>query len=212
MSFLRDHGAEILGMTAEHLEIVAISVGIAVVLGIPIGIYCSRHRTLGRIVLRAIDGIQTVPSLALFGLLIPLPWIGGIGMKTAILALVLYSLLPIVRNTVTGLEGIDPLFRETAVALGLTSGQRLRQVEIPLAMPSIVGGVRLATVIGIGVATIAAAIGGGGLGTLIFRGIAMVDSRLLIAGALPAALLALLADAGLSWLERRLARGRGEAR
>jgi osmoprotectant transport system permease protein len=143
----------------------------------------------------------------LFGFLIPVPLIGGIGMRTAIVALILYSLLPVVRNTLTGIRGVDPMVVDAGVAMGLTDRQLLRQVELPLAMPTIVAGIRIATVVGIGVATIAAAIGGGGLGTLIFRGVSMVDTRLILAGALPAAVLALLADVILSFVERKLIRG-----
>ena len=203
-------GSEIARMTGEHLLLVAISVVAATVVGIPLGIWCTRSPRAARIVLRVTDAIQTIPSLALFGFLIPLPFIGGIGARTAIVALVLYSLLPIVRNTVIGIERVDPLVREAGVALGMTSQQLLREVELPLATPAIVAGIRIATVIGIGVATIAAAVGAGGLGTFIFRGVAMVDSRLILAGALPAALLALAADALLTLLERKLARSRGE--
>jgi osmoprotectant transport system permease protein len=208
--FLRDNGLEIARMAGEHMLIVAIAVVIAVIAGVPLGIFCSRHLRAGKAVLRITDAVQTIPSLALFGFLIPLPFLGGIGTRTAIVALVLYSLLPIVRNTLTGLRGVDPLVREAGIALGMTPGQLLRAVELPLATPAIVGGIRIATVTGIGVATIAAAVGGGGLGTLIFRGVAMVDTRLMLAGALPAAALALLADLVLSAVERRLARSRGE--
>ncbi len=207
MEYFAQHSTEIVRMTLEHVWMVSISVVLAMVIALPLGIYCTRNRVVGKVVLRVVDAIQTIPSLALFGFLIPIPIIGGIGMKTAIVALVLYSLLPIVRNTVIGIDGVDPSVREAGVAMGLTPGQLLREVEIPLALPSIVGGIRLATVIGIGVATIAAAIGGGGLGTFIFRGIAMVDGRLLLAGAVPAALLAWLADIGLSFVERRIGLG-----
>src|SRR5437867_11354173 len=194
----------ILRATGEHVVIVAISVGVAIALGIPLGIWCARSPRAGRVALRIVDAIQTIPSLALFGFLIPVPFIGGIGMRTAIVALILYSLLPIVRNTLTGIRGVDHLVVEAGVAMGLTDRQLLREVELPLAMPTIVAGIRIATVIAIGVATIAAAIGGGGLGTLIFRGVSMVDSRLILAGALPAATLALLADVVLSFVERKL--------
>lgn len=196
---------DILRATGEHIVIVAISVGIAIVIGIPLGIWCARRARTGGVVLRIVDAIQTIPSLALFGLLIPVPFIGGIGMRTAIVALILYSLLPIVRNTLTGIRGVDKLVLDAGVAMGLTDSQLLREVELPLAMPVIVAGIRIATVVGIGVATIAAAIGGGGLGTLIFRGVAMVDTRLMLAGAVPAAILALLADVVLSFVEKRLA-------
>jgi osmoprotectant transport system permease protein len=198
-------GPEVARLTLEHLAIVIAAVAIASAIGIPLGVWCARNRRAGGIALRITDAIQTIPSLALFGFLIPVPFIGGIGMRTAIVALVLYSLLPIVRNTVVGIRGIDPDVREAAVALGMTPHQLLTGVELPLATPMIVGGIRLATVIGIGVATIAAAVGGGGLGTLIFRGVAMVDTRLILAGALPAAGLALMADLLLSAIERSLA-------
>lgn len=194
---------EIARATGEHLAIVAVSVLVASAIGIPLGIACVRHQRWGRVVLRLVDIVQTIPSLALFGFLIPLPFLGGIGMRTAIVALILYSLLPIVRNTVTGIEGVDPLIREAAMVLGMTDRQRLLSVELPLALPSIFAGLRIATVLAIGVATIAAAIGGGGLGTLIFRGVAMVDSTRILAGAVPAALLAVAADLGFGALERR---------
>jgi osmoprotectant transport system permease protein len=197
---------DILRATGEHVVIVAIAVGIAILIGIPLGIWCARRARAGRVMLRIVDAIQTIPSLALFGFLIPVPFIGGIGMRTAIVALILYSLLPIVRNTLIGIRGVDPIVLDAGVAMGLTDRQLLREVELPLAMPVIVAGIRIATVIGIGVATIAAAIGGGGLGTLIFRGVAMVDTRLMLAGALPAAALALIADAVLTVVERRLIR------
>jgi osmoprotectant transport system permease protein len=208
--FLRDNGLEIARMAGEHMLIVAVAVILAVIAGVPLGIFCSRHLRAGKVVLRITDAVQTIPSLALFGFLIPLPFLGGIGTRTAIVALVLYSLLPIVRNTLTGLRGVDPLVREAGIALGMTPRQLLRTVELPLATPAIVGGIRIATVTGIGVATIAAAVGGGGLGTLIFRGVAMVDTRLMLAGALPAAALALLSDVVLSIVEKKLAHSRGE--
>jgi osmoprotectant transport system permease protein len=195
---------EVLRATAQHVVIVAVAVIVATAAGIPLGVLCVRRPRPGRIVLRVIDVVQTIPSLALFGFLIPLPLIGGIGVRTAIVALILYSLLPIVRNTVTGISGIDPLVREAAIVLGMTDNQRLFRVELPLALPSIFGGLRIATVIAIGVATIGAAVGGGGLGTLIFRGVAMVDTTRILAGALPAAALALVADLLFGWLERRL--------
>ncbi len=192
---------EILRATGEHVIIVTVAVLVATAAGIPLGVFCLRSR-VGKVILRTIDVIQTIPSLALFGFLIPLPLIGGIGVRTAIVALILYSLLPIVRNTVTGIAGIDPLIREAAVVVGMTERQRLFGVELPLAVPSIFAGLRIATVIAIGVATIGAAVGGGGLGTLIFRGVAMVDTRLILAGALPAAGLAVIADVVFAALER----------
>ena len=191
--------------------IVSIAVLIAAAAGIPIGVACVRNPRSGRAALRAIDIVQTIPSLALFGFLIPLPLIGGIGVRTAIVALILYSLLPIVRNTATGIAGVDPLVREAATVLGMTERQRLFGVELPLAFPSIIGGLRIATVIAIGVATIGAAVGGGGLGTLIFRGVAMVDTRLILAGALPAAGLAIIADVLFESMERIAARRFGTA-
>ena len=196
--------AEILRTTGEHLLIVAASVTVAVIVGIPIGIWCTRSAAMSRFALRLIDAIQTIPSLALFGFLIPVPLIGGIGMRTAIVALILYSLLPIVRNTFLGIRGVDPLVRDAGEAMGMTRAQLLREVELPLAMPSIVAGIRIATTVAIGLATIAAAIGGGGLGTFIFRGVAMVDTRLILAGALPAAMLALIADGLFTLIEKRL--------
>jgi len=208
--FLQSHGAEILRMTVEHLAIVLAAVLLATLIAIPAGILCARRGRWGGVFLRAADAIQTIPSLALFGFLIPLPFIGGIGTRTALVALVLYSLLPILRNTVVGIREVDPVVREVAVALGMEPRQVLREVELPLAAPVILGGIRLAVVIGIGVATIGAAVGGGGLGTLIFRGVAMVDSRLILAGAIPAAMLALVADFGLSAVERSLSVRSGE--
>ncbi|HEY8712686.1 MAG TPA: ABC transporter permease [Thermoanaerobaculia bacterium] len=202
---------EIVRATAEHIVIVVIAVVVAAAAGIPIGVACVRHPRSGRVALRAIDIVQTIPSLALFGFLIPLPLIGGIGVRTAIVALILYSLLPIVRNTVTGITGVDPLIREAATVLGMTERQRLFSVELPLAFPSIIGGLRIATVIAIGVATIGAAVGGGGLGTLIFRGVAMVDTTRILAGALPAAGLAIIADVLFASLERIAARRFGGA-
>jgi len=195
---------EILRATGQHIVIVAIAVTVAIIIGVPLGIWCTRHTTAGRAALRVVDVIQTIPSLALFGFLIPIPFIGGIGARTAIVALTLYSLLPIVRNTLIGIRGIDPNVRDAGVAMGLTQRQLLFDVELPLAMPSIVGGIRIATVIAIGVATIAAAIGGGGLGDLIFRGVAMVNTPLILKGAVPAALLAMLADVVLTFVERSL--------
>jgi len=200
------NAVEILRVTGEHVVIVLVAVVAAVVIGIPLGVWCTRNAAASHVVLRAVDIVQTVPSLALFGLLIPIPLIGGIGVRTAIVALILYSLLPIVRNTFTGIRGVDPAVREAGIALGLTPRQLLFDVELPLAMPTIMGGIRIAVVAGIGIATIAAAIGGGGLGTFIFRGVAMVDTSLILAGAIPAALLAFLADVVLTFVERRFIR------
>jgi osmoprotectant transport system permease protein len=196
--------SEILSETARHLLLVAVSVGLATLVGVPLGIVLTRRPAWQRWVLGAASVVQTVPSLALFGLLIPVPLIGGIGLRTALVALTLYALLPVLRNTVVGITGVDPAVREAGRGLGMTDGQLLRRVELPLAASVILAGVRLATVIGIGLATIAAAIGAGGLGVFIFRGVAMVDNRTIMAGALPAAALALAADGILGAVERRL--------
>ena len=196
--------AEILTETGRHLLLVIVSVGLATLVGVPLGILLTRRPSWQRWVLGAANVIQTVPSLALFGLLIPVPFIGGIGMRTALVALTLYSLLPVLRNTVVGISGVDPAVREAGRGLGMTGGQLLRRVELPLAASVILAGIRLATVIGIGVATIAAAIGAGGLGVFIFRGVAMVDNRTILAGALPAAALALAADTLLGAIEQRM--------
>jgi osmoprotectant transport system permease protein len=195
---------EILELTLEHVWLVAVSMSIAGCLGIAGGILLTRRAALQGSVLGFANVMQTVPSLALFGFLIPVPLVGGIGQHTAIIALVLYALLPILRNTLAGILGVDPAVRHSAVAMGLTDGQILREVEIPLAARTILAGVRVATVTTIGTATIAAAIGGGGLGVFIFRGLASVDATLILAGAVPAALMALAADGGLGWIEKKL--------
>jgi len=195
---------EILDLTLEHLFLVGLSIGIAAALAIPVGILLTRRALLQRWVLGFANVMQTVPSLALFGFLIPLPFLGGIGQHTAIVALVLYALLPILRNTLTGILGVDPAVRESAVAMGMTGPQLLWEVELPLATRTILAGLRIATVTTIGTATIAAAIGGGGLGVFIFRGLASVDTTLLLAGAVPAALIAVAADRGLEWVEDKL--------
>lgn len=190
--------------TLEHLLIVIIAIAIACAIGIPLGIWIARRRSQQKWVLQLANVIQTIPSLALFGFLIPVPFIGGIGRQTAIVALVLYALLPILRNTLSGIVGVDQAVRESAVAMGMSSRQILRQVELPLAAKTILAGVHIATVTTIGTATIAAAIGAGGLGVFIFRGIASADNMLILAGAVPSAVLALLADRGLDWIEKRL--------
>jgi len=195
---------EIFDLTLEHLFLVGLSIGIAAALAIPVGILLTRRALLQRWVLGFANVMQTVPGLALFGFLIPLPFLGGIGKHTAIVALVLYALLPILRNTLTGILGVDPTVRESAIAMGMTGRQLLLEVELPLATRTIVAGLRIATVTTIGTATIAAAIGGGGLGVFIFRGLASVDTTLLLAGALPAALIAVAADRGLEWVEHKL--------
>ena len=203
--FLTRHGWEIARLSFEHLWLTGSAMLLAVCLGLPVGILLTRRRSLASPVLAIANVIQTVPSLALFGLLLPVPWLGDDAARLAILALTGYALLPILRNTYTGIEGIDPALRDVANALGMTGWQRLRKVELPLAASFILAGIRTATVICVGVATIAAAIGAGGLGELIFRGVASVDNGLVLAGAIPAALLALTADTGLGLLERRLA-------
>ena len=196
---------ELRELILEHLALVLISMGAAIALAVPAGIAATRRPGWRRAALGFANIMQTVPSLALFGFLIPIPFIGGIGKRTAIVALVLYALLPILRNTLAGILGVDPAVRESAVAMGMTPGQVLWQVELPLSARTILAGIRIATVATIGGATIAAAIGGGGLGVFIFRGIASVDTEQILAGAVPAALIALAADATLGWIERRVA-------
>ncbi len=200
--------SEILALSVEHMILVGAGMSIAIGIGVPLGIVVTRHRTLGRLALGATNIVQTVPSLALFGFLIPVPIIGGIGARTAIVALALYALLPIVRNTHVGLAGVDASVIEAARGMGMTKGQILRQVQMPLALGVIVAGIRVAAVTCVGIATIAAAIGAGGLGTYIFRGLSMVNYQVILAGAIPVALLALLADGLLGWAERRLKVGR----
>ena len=201
--FLQLNWSELLLLVRQHVVLVFIAILIAVVIGVPTGVLLTRYRSLRGPVLGIANVMQTIPSLALFGFLIPLPFIGGIGTRTALVALVLYSLLPIIRNTVTGILGVDPNVREAAVAMGMTGSQVLRQVELPLAMGVIVTGIRVATVIAVGVTTIAAAVGAGGLGVYIFRGLRQYDNNLLLAGALSAALLALAADFFLGLLQRQ---------
>ncbi len=203
VNFLQQNLPELLTLLRQHLFLVLISTLIAVLIGIPTGILLTRKRSLRGPILGIANVMQTVPSLALFGFLIPLPFIGGIGARPAIIALVLYAFLPIIRNTVTGILGVDPTVREAAVAMGMTDRQILTQVELPLAMSVILTGVRVAMVISVGVATIAAAIGAGGLGTYIFRGLRQNDNNLLLAGAVPAALMALTADFALGFAERK---------
>jgi osmoprotectant transport system permease protein len=202
--FFVGHRTEILEATAAHLSLVVISMAIAIAIALPLGMFIVQRPALRSIALGIASVFQTIPSLALFGFLIPIPFIGGIGRRTAIVALVLYALLPILRNTYVGLTGIDPAVLQAAEAMGMTSSQILWRVRLPLALPVILAGIRTATVITIGVATIAAAIGAGGLGTFIFRGVAMVSDAVILAGAIPAALLAILADVLLAQLERRL--------
>jgi osmoprotectant transport system permease protein len=203
-SFFIEHRGEIVSATLDHMGLVLIAMLIAVAISVPLGMFIVYHKTLRTLALGIASILQTIPSLALFGFLIPIPFIGGIGKRTAIVALVLYALLPILRNTYVGLTTIDPAILESAEAMGMTRGQIMFRVRFPLALSVILAGVRTATILTIGVATIAAAIGAGGLGSFIFRGVALVNDALLLAGAIPAALLAILADFLLGLIERRL--------
>ncbi len=202
-AFLHQHGYELLRLTLEHLWLAGFSLLFAAAIAIPTGIWLIRHERWARPVIGVANVIQTIPSLALFGLLLPVPWLGDRAARLAILALTGYAILPILRNTYTGIRGIDPALIDVSNALGMTPAQRLFKVELPLAASVLLAGLRTATVTSIGVATIAAAIGAGGLGEFIFRGVASVDNRFVLAGAVPAALLALVADALLGLLERR---------
>jgi osmoprotectant transport system permease protein len=209
--FISGRWREVLSLTGEHLLLVAISTAAAVAIGLPAGVLLTRRASLKRPVLAVASVLQTVPSLALFGLLIPLPLL-GVGARTAVVALVVYALLPVLRNTVAGIEGVDASVRGSAVAMGMTGAQVLRMVELPLAAPVILAGVRVAAVISVGVATVAAAIGAGGLGTYIFRGLRQYDNRLVLAGAVPAALLALAADYCIGLIEGHYSTGRARRR
>ena len=200
---LQNH-QEVLELTLEHLGMVAAATLLAVLIGIPLGIFISRHPGWDKPVLGGANIIQTIPSLALFGFLLPVPWIGARSGRLAVLALMLYALLPLIRNTYAGIKGVDPAVVEAGRGMGMTDRQLLWQVQLPLALGVIIAGVRVATVISVGLATIAAAIGAGGLGEYIFRGLAMVNNQLILAGAIPAALLAILADVSLGLLEKRL--------
>jgi osmoprotectant transport system permease protein len=206
IAFYGRNAGEAFGLLGQHLVLVGISTAVAAAIGIPLGVALTRRPRWRRPVLGIANVFQTIPSLALFGFLIPLPFLGGIGARTAIVALVVYALLPVIRNTYTGIAGVDPAVREAGLGMGMRDRELLRLVELPLAAPVILAGVRIATVVGIGTATIAAAIGAGGLGVYIFRGVATVNDTLILAGALPAALLALVADGGLALVERRLRR------
>jgi osmoprotectant transport system permease protein len=202
--FLVRHHDEVLQLTLEHLWLVGVSTLAAVVIGVPLGILLTRRPLLGKPVLGGANVVQTIPSLALFGFLLPVPWLGDRADYLAILALTLYAVLPILRNTHAGILGVDHAVLEAARGMGMTDRQLLVQVELPLASGVILAGVRVATVISVGTATIAAAIGAGGLGEFIFRGVASVNNQLILAGAIPAAVLALLADVGFGVLERRM--------
>jgi len=202
--FVAENYSQILELTLQHLWLVGISTLFATLIGIPLGVLITHRPKLSRPVLAGANIIQTIPSLALFGFLLPVPWLGARADRLAILALILYSLLPIIRNTYTGIRDVDPAVVEAGRGMGLTGLQLLFHVELPLASSVILSGIRVAIVISVGLATIAAAIGAGGLGEFIFRGLAMVDNRVILAGAIPAALMALLADFSVGWLERRL--------
>jgi osmoprotectant transport system permease protein len=211
LAFLAERRSELAFLFGQHLVLVLVSTSAAVALGVPLGVLMTRSPRLARPLLGFANVAQTIPSLALFGFLIPLPAIGGIGARTAIVALVLYALLPILRNTFTGIRQVDPAVVEAATGLGMTDSERLRLVELPLALPVILAGVRIAAVVSVGTATIAAAIGAGGLGTYVYRGIATVDTRLILAGAIPSALLALATDALLGAVEKSRRPGRAAA-
>ncbi|HUO17442.1 MAG TPA: ABC transporter permease [Verrucomicrobiae bacterium] len=204
LQFMLQNRGQVFELTLEHLWMVGVSTLYAILVGIPLGILIAHRPVFNKPVLAGANIIQTIPSLALFGFLLPLPWLGERADRLAILALTLYALLPIIRNTYTGIRGIEPAVLEAGRGMGLTEMQLLTQVELPLAVSVILSGVRTAVVISIGLATIAAAIGAGGLGEFIFRGLAMVDNRVIFAGAIPAAALALLADLGMGSLERHL--------
>lgn len=203
--FMIQNHTELAELTFEHLWMVGWSILFAVLIGIPLGIVITRWPALNKPVLGGANIIQTIPSLALFGFLLPAPWIGARADRLAILALTLYALLPLIRNTYVGIKGVDPSVLEAGRGMGMTGRQLLWQVELPLAVGVIIAGVRVATVISVGLATIAAAIGAGGLGEYIFRGLAMVNNQVILAGAIPAAAMALLADVSLGWLEKKLA-------
>jgi osmoprotectant transport system permease protein len=203
-NFLNQYASEILRLSGEHLILVIIAMTVAIAIGIPLGILITRRPNFAPLILGLANALQTIPSLAIFGFLISVPFLGGIGKTPAIVALTLYALLPIIRNTYIGIQNIDPAVREAGVGMGMTDWQLLIRVELPLAAGVILAGVRIATVISVGIATIAAAIGGGGLGVFIFRGISTVNNQLILAGAIPAAIMALTADFGLGWLEKRI--------
>lgn len=204
LEYIIHNPGDVMARTGEHLLLAAVSTLIATAIGVPLGIVLTRRPRWQKPVLGFAGVLQTVPSLALLGFLIPMPYLGGIGARAAIAALVLYALLPIVRNTTTGIAGVDPAVREAGRGMGMTDGQLLRLIELPLAAGVIFAGIRIAMVISIGIATIAAYIGAGGLGMYIFRGISTLDNRLIFAGAVPAALLALVCDGILGWIEKKM--------
>lgn len=210
--FFLHNRLEILQSTGEHVWLVGWTMLFSIAIGVPLGILVTRRPWLSKPILGGANIAETIPSLALFGFLLPVPWLGDRAGRLAIVALTLYALLPIIRNTSTGISGVDPAVREAARGMGMTDGQMLWRVELPLSLSTMIAGIRVATVLTIGIATIAAAVGAGGLGEFIFRGLAMVDNRLILAGAIPAALLALGADFLLGVLERRLRPGASAAR
>jgi osmoprotectant transport system permease protein len=204
LGFFARHQREILQATLEHIWLVGMAMLLAIAIGVPLGILVTRRPWLSKPILGGANIAETIPSLALFGFLLPVPWLGGRADRLAIAALTLYALLPIIRNTSAGIAGVEPAVREAARGMGMTNRQILFQVELPLSFSTMLAGIRIATVLTIGIATIAAAVGAGGLGEFIFRGLAMVNDQLILAGAIPAALLALAADFLLSVLEHRL--------
>ena len=213
LAFVSAHRAELGALLLQHLVLVAAATAAAVAIGVPLGIFAAKRPRLAAPAMAIAGIVQTIPSLAMFGFLLPVPLVGGVGARAALVVLILYGLLPIIRTTIAGLRGIDPAIREAGVAMGMTTRQLLRQVELPLALPSIVAGIRVAAVVGVGSATIAAAIGAGGLGEYIYRGLSKVDTTVILAGAVPAALLALAVDGALWWLERQMsARRRSRSR
>ncbi len=212
VAFWQRHAHELARLTGEHVVLVILSTAVAAAIGLPVGILAARRPRLGAPLTAIANVLQTVPSLAMLGFLLPLPLVGGVGRRTALVALTLYALLPVVRTTIAGLQGVDPAIRLAGLAMGMTPSQLLWRVELPLALPSIVAGLRVATVIGVGTATVAAAIGAGGLGEYIFRGLSMVDPVVILAGAVPAAALALVADGLLAWVQRRIQTPRRPAR
>lgn len=209
--FLR-HRIEILQATGEHIWLTGVSMAFAIAIGVPLGVLVTRKPWLSKPVIGGANVAETIPSLALFGFLLPIPWLGDRAGRLAVVALTLYALLPIIRNTAAGIANVDPAVLEAARGMGMTGRQTLWRVELPLSISTIIAGIRVATVLTIGIATIAAAVGAGGLGEFIFRGLAMVDNRLILAGAIPAAVLAILADVLLGLLERALLPGGSHAR
>ena len=213
LEFWITHRVELARLLGQHVLLVCVSTFVAVAIGVPLGIFAARRPRLAAPLMAAASVVQTIPSLAMFGFLLPIPLVGGVGARAALFVLILYGILPIVRTTIAGLRGIDASIREAGIAMGMTPRELLRQVELPLALPSIVAGVRIAAVVGVGSATIAAAIGAGGLGEYIYRGLSMVDTTVILAGAVPAAALALFVDGSLLWLEKQLsARHRSQSR